>query len=114
MSFLFNYGIESYFSRQFGSSVTSPLRWTRLAGYISDRLSKTATFLDNVELVFEASDASDLAKLFSDFHESASESPEDFSALWDALREWADQSVTISGREKTLVKIPHLPHCYSW
>lgn len=105
---LFNFNLQTFFNRQ----DTGEDRWNRLSRYLSVRLTKAAEFLDERELTFEAGDADDLARKFVAFAESSG-SAEEFAELWEALTDWAEGSVVVSGREKSLCTLPTLPHTFA-
>ena len=113
MSSLFNFHINTYMSQCSNEFMTSNHRWEKFAEYLHRRLEKAVEFLDNRELVFEAGEASELSRRFLGFADKEHHYPDEFHMIWEDLRDWSEQTVIISGRERDLATLPALPASFS-
>jgi hypothetical protein len=79
-----------------------------MAHYISIWLDRAAETLSTRDLVFEASEAEEMAVKFEEYHENDG-SPEGFVSLWQDFEDWAGGVVTFASRERELCSVPQLP-----
>lgn len=95
------------------SAMGTPSPHRSFAGKISRWLNRVAGTLEERGYCFESGTAEDLAEQFRRFADGHG-SNDDLSALWGDLVEFGEKEVTlISGREKAICEVPHLPDSLS-
>jgi hypothetical protein len=82
------------------SFALSMARWLRK---VAEKLE------DKGNCCFEAGNSQGLAEDFQKYAENDG-SPDGLARLWNELGDWGESSITtITGREKSLCEVPHLP-----
>lgn len=106
---LFKLDLRPIYARAMGTP--SPHR--TLAASIARWLDKVGGTLEERSYCFESGSACDLAQSFRRFAEGHG-TEDELSILWDELSEFGEKEVTlISGREKAICEVPHLPDSLS-